>query len=164
MVQHYGYRTTDGWAKIYRHNVAGGYWSNASSWAEVRQSNIDNPNADKYSQLFKLNSNFLINGEYVFKMYMPNDGNTNIWAQTHNPLENAPTAATVPGYRAISIDSSANAWGGLSLADGTSSFIDGNPANTNWYYPLGPTAAWNSGIPAHLATGIPILELYVRVR
>ena len=164
MVQHYGYRTTDGWAKIYRHNVAGGYWSNATSWAEVRQSNIDNPNADKYSQLFKLNSNFLINGEYVFKMYMPDDGTTNIWAQTHNPFEDAPYAATVPGYRAISIDSSANSWGGLSLSDGTSSFIDGNPLNTNWFYPIGSSAAWNGGIPAHLSTGIPILELYIKVR
>jgi hypothetical protein len=89
---------------------------------------------------------------------------TNIWAQTHNPLVDAPTAATVPGYRAIDMDSSANSWGGLSRSDGGSAYIDGNPANSNWYYPLGQTGAWSGGIPATTSSGQSSLELWVKIR
>jgi len=161
MGQHYGKKSNDGWVKIFRHHTDGGYWSSANSWDEVKKSNIHDPNNNKYSQLYKLTDRFKINGEFVFKMVM--DSYMNIWAQTISPLENAPTAATVTGYRAISIGTSGNSWGGLSIGDGGSAFIDGNPANTNWYYPIGSTSSWNGGLPQYDGTGHPFVELYVRL-
>lgn len=163
MGQNYGNRPDDGWAKIFRHNVSGGYWSSSNNWEEVKRSNIGDQNADKYSQLYKVNDSFKISGEYIFKLYFPSTGVTNIWAQTHDIFTNA-TTSTVPGYRAIDIDNSGNAWGGLSLSDGSNSYLDGNPTSTNWYYPIGQISAWNGGIPAYTSTGLPTMELYIRVR
>ena len=157
----YGKNSTDRWVKIFRHHTNGGYWSSSNDWAEVKRSNIDDPDNNKYSQLYKLSDSFKINGEFIFKMVM--DSYTNIWAQTISPLENAPTASTVTGYRAISIGTSGNSWGGLSRSDGSSAFIDGNPANTNWYYPIGSSNSWNGGLPQYDSTGHPFVELYVRL-
>lgn len=165
MSQHYGSRPSDGWVKIFRHHINGGYWSSASSWAEVKKSNPSDPNNNKYSQLYKLidgGDNWRIGNEFILKMVM--DNYTNIWAQTINPTSNAPTAATVTGYRAISIGTSGNAWGGLSIGDGGSAFLDGNPANTNWYYPIGSTSAWNGGLPQYDNTGHAFVELYIKIR
>lgn len=159
----YGTRPDDGWVKIFNHNIAGGYWSSANDWAEVKKSNINDPDSNKYSQLYKLNDNMKLGSEFVFKMVM--DNHTNIWAQTQNPLTNAPTAATVPGYRAISISTTGNSWGGLSRSDGSNvSFLDGNPAGTNWYYPIGPVSVWNGGLPQYDGTGHPFVELWVKIR
>ena len=159
-----GYGTplpSDGWVKVFRHNVAGGYFSNANDWEEVKNTNIGGPNGNKYSQLFKI-SKMTLNNEYVLKMVM--DSFTNTWAQTHNPLENAPYASTVPGYRAIDVQTAGNSWGGISRSDGAAAFIDANPLNSNWYYPLGPSASWNGGLPQYDSTGHPFVELWVKIR
>jgi hypothetical protein len=162
MGQHYGSRPEDGWVKIFNHNIAGGYWSSANDWAEVKKSNIDDPNSNKYSQLYKLNENMKLGNEFVFKMVM--DNHTNIWAQTNHPFTDVPYSSTVPGYRAISISTSGNNWGGISRSNTSSSFIDGNPANTNWYYPIGSTTNWNGGLPQYDSTGHPSVELWVKIR
>jgi hypothetical protein len=159
----YGKVSEDGWVKVFRHKASGGYWSSSNSWAQVLKNNSTNPNADLYSQLYKI-ENMKIENEYILKMVLEGPSITNIWAQTHNPLVDAPTAATVPGYRAIDMDSSANSWGGLSRSDGGSAYIDGNPANSNWYYPLGQTGAWSGGIPATTSSGQSSLELWVKIR
>ena len=158
----YGKITSDGWVKLFNHNVAGGYWSSANGWAEVLNSNPTDPNNNKYSQLYKLSDNMKMGNEFILKLVM--DSHINIWAQTHNPLENAPAAATVPGYRAISVSTTGNSWGGLSRSDGSSSFLDGNPANANWYYPIGPSSVWNGGMPQYDATGHPFVELWVKIK
>lgn len=162
MGQAYGHRPEDGWVLIYRHNVAGGYWSSVNNWAEVLKSNSTDPTNNKYSQLYKLSDSYKIGNEFILKLVM--DSHTNIWAQTHNPLENAPTASTVPGYRAISVSTTGNSWGGLSRSDGGSSFLDGNPAGSNWYYPIGSTGNWNGGLPQYDGTGHPLCELWVKIR
>lgn len=152
----------DGWIKIFRHHISGGYWSSASDWAQVKNYTAEGYNGNKFSLLYKLNDSMKINGEFIFKLVMP--AYTNIWAQTHNPLLDAPSAATVPGYRAISVQTTANSWGGLSKSDSTSSFIDGYPANSSWYYPLGSVASWNGGLPLYSGTGEQFIELWVKLR
>ena len=162
MALSYGKTSSDGWVKIFNHNVAGGYWSSDNGWAEVLNSNPTDPDNNKYSQLYKLSDNMKIGDEFILKLVM--DNHTNIWAQTHNPLENAPTAATVPGYRAISVSTTANSWGGISRSDGPAAFLDGYPANTSWYYPIGSIANWNGGLPQYDGTGHPFCELWVKIR
>ena len=162
MGQVYGKRSEDGWVKVFRHHVNGGYFSSANDWAEAKNVNPTNPDADKYSQLYKLSDTWKIGNEFILKMVM--DSYTNIWAQTQNPLLDAPAAATVPGYRAISVQTAANSWGGLSRADGSSSFLDANPANTNWYYPIASAGVWNGGMPQYDSTGHPFVELWVKIR
>lgn len=162
MGQHYGKRSLDGWVKVFRHHKNGGYWSSANGWAEVLNSNSTDPENNKYSQLYKLNDSWKIGEEFILKMVM--DAHTNTWAQTLNPLENAPTGSTVPGYRAISISTTGNSWGGLSRSDGTASFLDGNPAGTNWYYPIGSSGNWNGGLPQYDGTGHPFVELWVKIK
>lgn len=146
----------DGWVKIFNHNIAGGYWSTS----EALMFNTSDPDNYKYSQLHKLPS-MKLNGEYVLKMVM--DNYTNIWAQTHNPLELCDYASTVPGYRAIDVQTTANSWGGLTRGRSTG-YLDCNPANTNCYYPLAPTGSWNGGLPQYDSTGHPTVELWVKIR
>lgn len=155
----YGVETPDdGWVKIFQHKVTGGYFNSSN----VTNLNATNPNADLYSQLYKL-GDMKLAGEYVLKMVM--DNYTNIWAQTHNPLLDVnPNASTVPGYRAISIGTSANSWGGLSLGSSGAAYLDGNPANSNWYYPIGSYQNWNGGMPQYDSTGHPTVELWVKIK
>ena len=155
----YGMKTpTDGWVKVFSHNTSGGYFTSSN----VTNLNSTNPNASLYSQLYKLDS-MKYNGEYVLKMVM--DSYTNIWAQTHNPLEDVnPNATTVPVYRAISVGTTNNSWGGLSLGSSGVAYLDGNPNNTNWYYPIGSYTSWNGGMPQYDATGHATVELWVKIK
>jgi len=91
------------------------------------------------------------------------DNYTNIWAQTHNPLELHPLSTPVEGYRAIDIQTTANSWGGLSLGRSLG-FLDCNPHSTNWYYPIASTSSWNGGIPQYNSVGHPTVELWVKIR
>jgi hypothetical protein len=50
----YGKVSEDGWVKVFRHKASGGYWSSSNSWAQVLKNNSTNPNADLYSQLYKI--------------------------------------------------------------------------------------------------------------
>jgi len=161
MGQHYGKNPTDGWVKIFNHNVAGGYWSSADNWAEALKSNPTDPDNNKYSQLYKLTDAMKLGNEFILKMVM--DSYTNTWAQQWNPLEDAPTGSTVPGYRAIDIQTTGNSWGGLSKGT-ASAFLDGNPANSNWYYPIASNQNWNGGLPQYDGTGHPFVELWVKIR
>lgn len=163
MGQTYGTPTPiDGWVKVFNHNVAGGYFSNANGWAEVLNTNAGNPNANKYSQLHKL-PYMKFGNEYILKMVM--DTYTNIWAQTHNPLEVCTPAATVPGYRAIDVQTTGSSWGGLTRSTGGNGYIDGNPLNSNWYYVLGSTASWSTGgLPQYDGVPHQTVELWVKIR
>lgn len=158
----YGNVSSDGWVLFYRHLTSGGYWSSANGWAEVLRSNEYDLDSAKFSQLYRLDDSFKINGEFVLKLVM--DNHTNIWAQAINPKDNAPTAATVTGYRPISISTTGNSWGGISRSDSGSSFLDGNPAGSNWYYPIGPGSQWNGGLPQYDGAGHPSCELWVKIK
>lgn len=153
---------SNGWLLIFRHNIAGGYFSSADDWSEAKWTNPTDPTSNKFSILDGIHDKMKFGDEYIFKMVM--DSYTNIWAQTNHPYTDVAYASTVPGYRAISIGTSGNAWGGISRANTSSAFIDGNPANTNWYYPIASNASWNGGLPQYDSTGHSFVELYIQVK
>ena len=154
-----------GWTLVYNHNSAGGYFVNA---ADVPSKNPGTPTASLYSILNKLDD-FKSNGRYIFKMNWPGYNPRNIWAQTTNPTIDQ----AVAGYVPLSIDSTANYWGGLErncTIGCASSFIDGSVNHGNWFYAIGSYAAYGTpaaGIPSSdtiqaAPAGTPQVQLWTR--
>ena len=156
----------DGWIKVFRHysgNLA--FFSSANSWEEAKLSNPTNPNAEKFSILERIN-NMKIGGEYIFKLYYPENGITNIWAQQNNPVTDDGLGG-VTGYRAISIDSTLNGWGGLERYDAQGqTFLDGTlDPISNWYYTVGSSSSFGTEtqFPGHNGS-VSEVELWVKIR
>ena len=133
------------WVKIFRHDSSNLlFFSNANDWAEAKQTNTGY-NEDKYS-ILSFWGTFLRNGKYTLKLNYPNNSETNIWSQTSNPIHSDGSGG-VTGYTAISIDSTAQGWGGLERRDSQgATFLDGtiNPSPGNWYYAIGVKTAWQT--------------------
>lgn len=158
----YGDRPTDGWVKVFRHNTAGGYFSTANNWSEAKLTNFNDPDANKFSILSKIDKMRGSDGKITFKLDYPNSGITNIWKQSSNPVTR--TVAGVDGYEAISIDATSSFWGGLERnAYNTSSFLDGSVNHGNWFYAIASSVAWNGGIPGS-SSPESLVELYVKIR
>ena len=146
--------TTDGggWTRIYRHHVAGGYFS---SPADATSKNTNDATNNLYSALDKI-PDFVINGKYRFRMNWPGYSAKNIWLQSTNPMNDVDPAGVVPIAVNAYADTRINSWGGLELSNGshgpasTSSLLDGSVEHTNWHYAVGSYAAYSSppGIPA----------------
>lgn len=145
--------TTDGggWTRIFRHNLAAGYFTAVASATSV---NIATPTSDMYSVLDKI-PDFLSSGKYKFRQTWPGFVKKNIWLQSTNPLDDVDAAGVV----AIAVNAHSDTrqlyWGGIELGNGThsagngnSSLIDGSVEHSNWYYAIGSALSWNSGIPA----------------
>lgn len=158
--------TTDGggWTRVFHHQVAAGYFTNA---AEAASSNEGDPQASKYSILGQLD-HFRRGGSFTFRISWPGYAARNIWSQTTNPTSDVDVA----GYQAIDVRATDNGWVGLELSNGThgagsgSSYLDGTGGG-NWYYAVGSYVAWYGGIPAAdsvagAATGVPSTQLWVR--
>lgn len=131
------------WVKIFRHNsINTEFFSSANNWSEAKQTNTSFPNGNKYSILSSWGK-FLKNNKYTLKLVYPNDGITNIWSQTNNPVESDGTGG-VTGYVGISIGASLNGWGGLEYYSAQpSTFLDGTVNQSNWYYAVGTRDAWS---------------------
>jgi hypothetical protein len=161
----YGKKTpSDGWIKVFRHYSGNGvYFSSANNWAEAKLSNPTNPNAEKFSILERID-NMKFGNEYIFKIYYPQNGTTNIWAQQNNPVRDIVTNGGVTGYRAISIDSTAQGWGGLEY-NGIQTFFDGTVNTTNWYWAVASAYEWG-GTGNFPGAGVAVneVELYVKIR
>lgn len=154
----------DGWIKVFRHYSGNGaYFSSANSWSEAKLSNPTNPGADKFSILSRID-NMKIGNEYIFKMHWPQLGKTQIWAQRNNPVQDTVPNGGVIGYRAISIDSTINSWGGLEYS-GASTFLDGTVNSTNWYYAIAPAVSWGgtNNFPGD-SVAVNEVELWIKVR
>ena len=132
------------WIKVFHHySGTQEFFSSTNNWEEARLSNPDNPNANKYSILDYLYK-FQFDSKYTLKLYYPSLGTTNIWSQTNNPVTDDGSGG-VTGYTAISIDSTAQGWGGLERRDSQgSTFLDGtiNPSPSNWFYAVG-SKSWS---------------------
>lgn len=143
--------TTDGggWTRIFRHNVAGGYFA---STADAQSKNTGAPTGNLYSQLTKI-PDFATNGKYRFRQTWPGYSNKNIWLQSTNPLNDV----VVAGWTPIMATAITDKWGGLELGNGThgainnnQALLDGSVQISDWWYAIGSTVAYGTpaGIPA----------------
>lgn len=157
---------TDGeWLKVFRQDSSTGeFFSSTNNWAEARTTNSDNPQANKYSILNTV-ENYKLNDRYTFKINYPNEGITNIWSQTNNPVNDDGTQG-VSGYIGIDIQTTANGWNGLEqYAAQTSTFLDGTlDPRSNWYYAIG-SRPW-SGATTFPGWDPPVevVELWVKYK
>jgi hypothetical protein len=145
--------TTDGggWTLIFKHNINGGYYSNATA----RSFNVMSPTSNLYSILDKL-ENFRKDGIFTLKINWPlNKSIYNIWSQTSNF-----TSQPVAGYTPINIQATENLWGGLEYNGGIT-FADGTVNHVNWYYSIGSTGAWNNAIPSN-NSAVTEVDLWVK--
>nr|BFD63554.1 hypothetical protein BdHM001_22350 [Bdellovibrio sp. HM001] len=162
--------TTDGggWTRLFRHNIAGGYFADAT---DALSKNAANPTADLHSILNRID-NFKTSGNrYHFRLTWPGEELKNIWFQTTNPT----TDVNVAGYTTEFVQGYTNYWGGLELSNGahgpasTSSFLDGSVNHANWYYSVGAYVVWGSappGLPASdvlgASHGVSEVNLWIR--
>lgn len=161
----YGKKTPDdGWIKVFRHYSGNGaFFSSLNNWAEAKLSNPTNPNAEKFSILDRID-NMKIGNEYIFKLYYPENGITQIWAQQSNPVRDTVSNGGVIGYRAISIDVITRYWAGLEY-EGVNTFLDGSTNHSNWYYAIGAKSSFGTAtqFPGH-DPAVSEVELYVKIR
>lgn len=152
-----------GWALVFAHNIAGGYWAGD---IEADQFNISNPNitTNKYSILYKID--VLRNAsKYEFRMNFPSLGLTNHWEQTFDPRSGVGTAS-VAGFVALAPLMSGATFGGIAKNNDLYNYLDGNPNSNNFYYSIGNRNPWNDGIgglgnPANLYATDRVL-LFIR--
>ena len=134
--------TFAGYVKIFGHNTAGGLFS---SRADALSKNPDDPNANLFSILDKLENYRGNDGNFQFKLCYLEVGKCNEWFQSSNPA----TETTIRGFRAISLDFTRNgaggAWAGLGKSSPISyaeTLIDDSPAARNWHCAIGSCAYW----------------------
>ena len=129
-----------GYVKIFGHNTAGGLFSDR---ADALSKNPDDPNANLFSNLAKLENYRGKDGNFQFKLCYPEVGKCNEWIQSSNPA----TETTIRGFGAISLDFTKNgaggAWAGLGKSSSISyeeTLIDDSPAARKWYCAIGSCA------------------------
>jgi len=142
------------WRPVFRQTVPGlfkpGEWS----------LNPDDPNADMFSVLDKLESMRNKKGGFTFKLRWsdPDLTETMHWKQTSNPYINRTKG--VIGYEAVKITHTDYNWGGLEYnPNQTQSILDGSIGAGTWFYCIGYTGInWGYGLampsfarPAHAA-------------
>lgn len=99
-------------------------------------------------------------GGFEFLLEYPSIGTHNRWRQTSNPLR---TKQSVTGYSAVDVQITSNGWGGLSRSSDSSTFIDGSPTETTWYYAIGQRAVYKNGIPSGNETAVQEVYLWLRI-
>jgi len=132
-----------GWARVFRHDVAGGYFA---SYEEAFHHNEDEPGADLYSVLKHVERLRNPDGSLEMRISWPDTGiaGRNIWRQDSNP-----TTAPVVGYEAVDINYADQYWAGLELSTSGAAYLDGSVQHPNWFYAIGSFASWNDGIPSY---------------
>ena len=138
-------QSTDGggWARVFRHDVSGGYFV---SHEDAFHTNEADPDAALYSILKHLERLRNPDGTLEMRINWPDTGITgrNIWRQTSNP-----TTAPVVGYQAIDVNYTNQFWAGLELSTSSWTYLDGSVQHDYWYYAIGSHSAWGEGIPSY---------------
>ncbi len=150
-----------GWTLVFRHDSTGGFFAND---AEADSFNEASPGLSTklYSILNKIDA-IKSAAAYEFRLSYPDISVRNHWTQTFNPRSGTSGVSPVVGYTAIAIDATGNAWGGLNKAAAASAFLDGTPANGNWWYAIGSNVFYApNGIPGPNSTTVSKVELYIR--
>ena len=110
---HAVYFSGDDFLKVFSHDTAGGLFTDIS---DAMSKNPDNPEADLFSILDKLEDYRKPVGHFHFKLCYPelqgvNGGHCNEWKQSSNPV----SQGTVSQFRPISIEFEKDGWmGGVS--------------------------------------------------
>jgi hypothetical protein len=147
-----------GWTLVFNHNIAGGYWAND---VEADQFNVASPGltTNKYSILYSID---VLKSDipYEFRLYYPTLNKSNQWKQTFNPRSGGSPTSPVSGYIPINITMNANGWGGLEN-NSSSTYLDGSVNHTNWFYSIGSSVIWGSGLPADNSATDQV-QLYIR--
>lgn len=115
--------------------------------AGVQSLNPDNPNADNFAILDKLDDMKSKAGGYTFKMRWADPDNTETmhWKQTSNPFKDR--KAGVVGYEPVKVTHTDNAWGGLEFDTSGHCLMDGSIGIQSWFYCVGYNGTdWGHGI------------------
>ena len=136
--------------------------------------NPDNPEADLFSILNKLNHYRNPEGHFHFKLCYPelqgvNGGHCNEWTQSSNPV----VQGTVSKFRPISIefpkDGLERSWGGLGRSDWViddyASLLDDTGTEGNWWSAIGAMKYYGRNgehtIPGPLLNYVTRVELFI---
>ena len=117
---------------------------------------------DKYSLFANITDKFKVDkNKFEFILYYPEDEVYFRWRQSNNPMNEYEVngKTQVDGFESIDNNHEGYLWGGLvrpTLEDRNqiSTFLEGNPGNSFWYYSIGMYQnvydSWkDSGIPAY---------------
>ena len=136
------------WTKVFHHNNIGGYFSSPQ---DALRKNVDNPSANLYSILYKLND-FRSSIGFHFKLCYPELGNygngCNEWVQTSNPATDSTITGFIPINLSFTKDSYNDDWGGigntgyneigiLEIPNYEIALIDDAPNRVGWHTPIG---------------------------
>ena len=144
--------TTDGggWTRIFYHTVSGGTYFADNTEAQNFNSTLPLATT-RYSIINRL-AGFQRSGQYELKINWPGSGSSirNWWTQTSNFV-----STPVSGYASVSVQTSANGWGGLEPGPPGQALADGSVGTGNFWYAIGLTSVWvgYSGTPS--STDIP---------
>lgn len=146
------------WALIFEHNCQGGTVL-FSSYSEV----MNTQTANKYSRLNILDKFKGSDGKFEFMLCYPDDTTDyNRWKQTNNPCKEYKgtddSTLTADGYEAISIAWTGSYWGGLARqnsdkTDIRNCYLSGSVGSTYWFYAIGVSATYMTGMPSWTDTG-----------
>jgi len=138
-------QSTDGggWTRVFRHDVAGGYFV---SHEDAYHYNESDPTAQLYSILTHIERLRSSDGSLELRINWPDTGipGRNIWRQESNP-----TTAPVVGYKSTDINYFDQYWAGLELSTSGATYLDGSVQHANWFYAVGSFGAWSGGIPSY---------------
>ena len=136
-----------GYTKVFSHDTSGGLFSSIN---EVLKSNPENPNADLFSILYRLEDFRNSEGNFQFKLCYSeikgiNGRSCNEWIQSSNPA----TDSIITGFKPKSLAFVKNGinqdWKGLGINLGRHlcySLIDDTPTYWTWFSAIGAFRYW----------------------
>jgi hypothetical protein len=133
-----------GWTRLVNHDALDGTRFFGTVANGLLQ-NEEDPESGLYSILAYMEQFRSADGTFEFLLEWP--GSTtypgaNQWRQTSDP-----TLEPIAGDQAIAIDYTAQGWGGLEPANRSEAVMDGTVGATNWFYAVGTTRLWTTGMP-----------------
>lgn len=155
------------WLQLYYYHYTNSGKSLFSTLQQALKCNASN----KISNLYLLlapHELFLNNDKYEFKLVFPETSLVQHWRQSSNPLKTCSSIENVTNYEAISIGTTTNSWGGLSLENehwNTTDYclLAGSHVTTNWFYAIAPYEAWEGAVPGYNSAAVQATALYVRI-
>ena len=129
--------------------------------------NSDNPDADLYSILNKLEDFRDFEGKFQFKLCYPElSAKCNEWIQTSNPAIETTITGFVPISLEFTLNGAGKPWAGLgrSLSLWTRPLMTDSPSANNWFCAIGSPSYWPKSpfIPAWKEQGAAKVELFVK--
>ena len=154
-----------GWTLVFRHNTAGGYWTNNAQADKFNENTATPQTENKFSILYKIDD-IKNSVKYEFKLTYPNNispgDRTNVWRQTYNPRSLVGSSTNpVSGYEPIRITMSSLAWGGIEFSAGPC-YFDGSVGIVDHWFAIGSRNAHDAnGFPGGNGT-VKQVELFIR--